>query len=182
MSDIGMLFAAISAAKNVAQLVGLLDSLDAKIDRLGGSFLDGGIRALDQALVASEERNALLREARSKLNQAFSVEVGNPERTTACYISLAVVHHVLGDAENVDRTLLEFARAKFSSSVAKQSKALFLDAVFAVFSPIHTTVPVHPWSWRLAASAAKVADLQEQALRLVQERRAGPGATDRTHE
>src|SRR5262252_853973 len=60
----------------IKRLVGEVDSLDAKIDRLIKSDLNAGFSILDQAARADVEQESLLRDARSCFNRAFELEAG----------------------------------------------------------------------------------------------------------
>ena len=74
--DIGLVFSALGLAKSVAEFAGILDSVEAKIDRLVQSELNAGLRALEQAAHATSEQASLLREARGFFNRAVSLEKG----------------------------------------------------------------------------------------------------------
>jgi hypothetical protein len=50
----GVIFSAVGATKSVAELFGVIDSLDAKVDRLVRSELNAGFRNLDQACAATD--------------------------------------------------------------------------------------------------------------------------------
>jgi hypothetical protein len=51
--DVGVIFSSVGATKSVAELFGVIDSLDAKVDRLVRSELNAGFRNLDQARAAT---------------------------------------------------------------------------------------------------------------------------------
>jgi hypothetical protein len=74
--DIGLMFTALGLARSVAEFAGILDSLEAKVDRLVQSELNAGMRALEQAAYGTSEQVSLLREGRSCFNKAVSLERG----------------------------------------------------------------------------------------------------------
>lgn len=103
--DVSLIFSAIGTAQSVAAMLGVIDSLEAKVDRLLRSELNAGFRNLDQACSAEVERESLLREARSCFNKAVSLESGFPRGLAL--LGSAVCHHLLGDAINSRRCLDE---------------------------------------------------------------------------
>jgi hypothetical protein len=141
MMDIGLIFSAADAAKSVAAMLGVIDSLEAKVDRLVRSELNAGFRNLDQACVAEGERDSLLREARGCFNKAVSLEGGF--RQGLALLGCAVCSHHLRDAANCRRCLDELVQlppavgvaataAAHSVDMAKDSKG-FRFGVFVVF-------------------------------------------------
>lgn len=103
MIEVGVLFKAAGIAKAVADFLGLLESLDAKIDRLIHSELEAGLRALEQAGKSVNEQDSLLRESRGRFNKAVSLEKGL--RLAMANLGLALSHHWLGDSPNRDDAL-----------------------------------------------------------------------------
>jgi hypothetical protein len=96
--DVRAVFLGVNLAKEVAGYLGLIETLNAKIDRLAGSEYDAGIRSLNQAVNSTSERLTLLREARTRFNKAASLEEN--ERLALCYLGLALCHKNLGDEAN----------------------------------------------------------------------------------
>ncbi len=103
--EIGLIFTALGAAKSVAEFVGILDSIEAKIDRLVQSELNAGLRALEQAARATAEQVPLLREARGCFNRAVSLEMGY--RQVVALLGLSLCHHRLDDKPNSTKALEE---------------------------------------------------------------------------
>jgi hypothetical protein len=103
--EIGLLFTAFDVAKSVAEFAGILDSIEAKIDRLVQSELNAGLRALEQAGRGTSEQVPLLREARGHLNQAVALELGY--RRVIALLGLSVCHYWLGDKPNCAAALAE---------------------------------------------------------------------------
>jgi len=124
--DVGAIFSAAEAAKSVAAMLGVIDSLEAKVDRLIQSELNAGFRNLDQACVAEGERDSLLREARGCFNKAVSLERGF--RRGLALLGCAVCYHLLGDAVNRRRRLDELVELPPAIGVAAKSAALSADA------------------------------------------------------
>jgi hypothetical protein len=103
--EIGLLFTAFDVARSVAELAGILDSIEAKVDRLVHSELNAGLRALEQAGRGTSEQAHLLREARGHFNKAVALELGY--RRVVALLGLAVCHHWLGDLPNCTAALEE---------------------------------------------------------------------------
>src|SRR5262249_40732073 len=92
-------------SKVVAQFFGIIETLEAKVDRLVRSELNSGFRNLEQACNSENERESLLREARNCFNKAINLEQGY--RLGIALLALAVTHHHLGDAANAHAALEE---------------------------------------------------------------------------
>lgn len=90
MMDITMIFHGASIAKQIAGYLGIIETMEVKLDRLAGSEFEAAIRSLKQAASSQSECNSLLREARSRFNKAISLE--NSERLARSYIGLALCH------------------------------------------------------------------------------------------
>ncbi len=104
--DIGIIFTAVGAAKSIAQLMGVVDSFETKVDRLVRSELNAGFRNLDQASVSEKEREHLLREARACFNKAVSLETGyrsRPGRTDRHQQLHGSTDATFGNGNNADR-------------------------------------------------------------------------------
>jgi hypothetical protein len=87
----------------IQRLLGAVDSLDEKIDRMLKADLNAGFSSLDQAARATVERVHLLREARNCFNLASTKETGY--RQGLALLGLAVCHHLLGDRANCQHAL-----------------------------------------------------------------------------
>jgi hypothetical protein len=111
MLDLGVLLGTYQLSRIVGELTGLIESIGVKLDRLAGSSLDAGLRSLDQATRAAEERKSLLRSARTELNKAIALE--KDERLLVSYLALAVTHKQLGDWPNTRHVLEEFLAVEF---------------------------------------------------------------------
>jgi hypothetical protein len=98
MMDITMIFHGANIAKQISGYLGIIETMDAKLDRLAGAEFEAAIRSLEQAATSQCERDSLLREARSRFNKAISLE--NSERLALSYIGLALCHFQLGDDYN----------------------------------------------------------------------------------
>ena len=100
-----MMFSTFELAKSVAAFAGIIDSIEAKIDRLVRSELNAGMRILEQASYAAAEQTSLLREARGCFNKAVGLEQGY--RQVVALMGLSLCHHWLDDKPNCTRTLEE---------------------------------------------------------------------------
>jgi hypothetical protein len=124
--NIGIIFSGVNLAKGWAEYLGLVESLDAKLDRLSGAELEAGLRSLEQASNSEVEFRELLREARSRFNKAVSLE--RSERLLLAYIGLALCHHFLDDQTNCVNCLreIEGVELKDNAQVIRLAAGVFL--------------------------------------------------------
>ncbi len=101
--DIGLVFSAVGVAKSLAEFSEIIDSLDAKVDRLVKSELNAGLQNLQQAQFSNSEKQSLLRDARGCFNRAVTLESGFRQGTA--YLGLATCHYLLDDLVNYRRAL-----------------------------------------------------------------------------
>lgn len=106
--DIGALVSGVGLAQSVAELMGLMETLEKKIDKLAQSELAAGLRNLEQACLSKVEAESLLREARGCFNKALGLESGY--RRGIAYLGLALCHAYLHDRENCTYILRELLR------------------------------------------------------------------------
>jgi hypothetical protein len=97
---IGMVLSAAKGIHAIAQLVGLLESVDSKLDQLKRSKFAAGIEALRQASLSENHHESLLMDARRHLTEALALEKGH--RLIMAHLALAACHHWLGDTSNRD--------------------------------------------------------------------------------
>lgn len=105
MVNISGMFSAIDNATAIAELLGVSESIDKKMDRLIGSELNAGIRILDQARTCETDSRELLCDARRCFNKAIDLETGY--RRGLALMGCAVCHSLLGDNLNRDKLLIE---------------------------------------------------------------------------
>ena len=97
--DISVLFYSKDVVKSVIEYLGFVETIYEKVEKLGQAKLDSGIKALEQAKKApKEEVPWLIREARSKFNEAISIEKN--ERLGIAYLGLALCFSYLEDEAN----------------------------------------------------------------------------------
>jgi hypothetical protein len=109
MVEIGLIFSTAKTvtglAQSVARLLGIVQSLEAKVDRLISSELNAGYRNLEQAYISQNETLTLLREARNSFSKAIDLETGL--RQGLALIGLALCHYHLDDDNNYQAALEE---------------------------------------------------------------------------
>lgn len=105
MTEIGVIVSGLGVAKAVAEFMGLIESLGAKIDKLSRSELASGLRNLDQARSSAGEAKSLIREARNCFNKAIALESGY--RLGIAHLGLALCHSQLNDKKNCLKSLEE---------------------------------------------------------------------------
>ncbi len=102
-ASLGLLVEGVSLAKSIAELFGILETIDSKVDRLMESELKTGILELQQAGNSDTEAKELLRSARQRFNKAISLETGH--KLCLSYVGLAVCHSQLQDYKNTRKAL-----------------------------------------------------------------------------
>lgn len=136
--DITSLFQAFEVAKVLAAYLGIVETIDGKIDRLSQSEFDAGLRALKQAKNSDLEMKPLLREARARFNKAISIEQW--ERLALAHLGLAICHFHLGDKKNSTEELTLLRDLNFN-------KVDFLDYL----DLLHRSIPILPYSFIFSA-------------------------------
>jgi tetratricopeptide (TPR) repeat protein len=102
--DASIIFSSLDIAKSIAEYFELIDSANAKIDRLAKSELDAGLRALRQSQNSIGQRESLLKDSRSHFNKAISLEKNS--RKTIAILGNSICHYHLKDYTN-SRDILE---------------------------------------------------------------------------
>ena len=102
-ASLGLMVEGKSLAKSIAELLGLLESIDSKVDRLIESELKTGILELQQAANSDTECIELLRSARQRFNKAISLETGY--KLCLSHVGVAICHSYLDDHTNAKRAL-----------------------------------------------------------------------------
>lgn len=101
--DVTLVFKGVGIAKCIGEYLGIVESINSKIDRLSQSEFEAGMRALNQASKSGSEQNDLLREARNRFNKAISLEKN--ERLALAYLGLSLCHYHLQDLGNAKDAL-----------------------------------------------------------------------------
>lgn len=123
--DIRTIFYGATLSQQIAGYTGLIETINAKINRLASSELEAAIRSLEQAATSEFERDSLLRDARSRFNKAISLE--DNERLALSYMGLALCHFQLGDNHNGREALqtIDSIKMKVDTLLAKETGAVF---------------------------------------------------------
>lgn len=115
--NINYLFNGIDISKKITEYLGIVETLDAKLDKIQTSDFDVGVRALTQANRSNSESSSLIRQARSSFNKAISLEVN--ERLVLSYLGLELCHKYLGDEANYLDALHSVMDVKLSKNLQK---------------------------------------------------------------
>ncbi len=129
--DITMIFHEANIAKQLAGYLGIIETMDAKLDRLAGAEFEAAICSLEQAATSQTERDSLLREARSRFNKAISLE--NNERLALSYIGLALCHFQLGDDYNGREALRAISNIEMKATYTSLTKGALTEYSTGVF-------------------------------------------------
>lgn len=138
-ASLGLLIEGVSLAKSLAELLGILESIDSKVDRLIESELKTGMLELQQAVHSDTEGTELVRSARGRFNKAITLETGH--KRCLSYIGLAVCHSYLNDLTNA-RNALEDATTVGTKISNKDWVLAVLNDTYnpkAVYNPKHFT-------------------------------------------
>ncbi|MGO8955248.1 MAG: BRcat domain-containing protein [Rhodomicrobium sp.] len=133
MADIGTLriiLQGVGTAREIAQLLGLIESANVKLDKLIQVNLNAGMTNLRDAADSDsgEERITLLREARNNLQKAVHLENGS--RKAIALLGLSCCHAWLGDKRNSLKSLnniLEINPIKTYRVIGKAINAAYKD-------------------------------------------------------
>jgi len=106
--NIALIFEAANVAQSVAEFVGIIESLESKVDKLIQSELTAGLKNLEQAMSSTNQQVSLLQEARICFNKATGLE--NGYRQGVAYLGLAVCHYHLKDTADYQKTLEDLLR------------------------------------------------------------------------
>ncbi len=101
--SLGLLVEGMTLAKSIAELFGVLETIDSKVDRLMESELKTGMLELQQAAISNTESVELLRSARQRFNKAITLESGYKQCLS--YVGAAVCHYHLNDHQNARKAL-----------------------------------------------------------------------------
>lgn len=147
-----------SLSKSIAEFLGLIESLNQKIDNLSRAELNAGIRTLKQANSSENEKETLLRDARNYFNKAVSLEKN--DRLIISLTGLAMCHSYLGDISNAKSAFLEIEAAKIDINVIdtfliKQKKI----TAFSLLIPVNPILLLAKSTiyWRTAFIAGEIA-------------------------
>lgn len=104
---IGIVFSSLNKVKMLAQILGIIDSLEAKIDKLRKVDFDSAVKALEDAKNSDTQKESLVQQARGFFSIATELE--EEERLVCAYLGEAACHYFLGDLSNTKRTLIKLA-------------------------------------------------------------------------
>jgi len=114
--DIVQILAASSMRDGSSIYLEAVEKVAAAIERLAQSHFDAGTRALRQAQHAqASEQPHYLREARSRFNQAVSLEIH--ERLALSHLGLALCHSYLGEYHNAQEALKAILDVRITCTV-----------------------------------------------------------------
>lgn len=131
MSGVAIIFSSLNFAKSVASYTKIIESLDAKVEKLSKAEFNAGVNSLEQAMYASDERTTLLREARAFFNKAVGLE--KDDRLILSYLGLSLCHYHLGEYENSKRSLQNALKVEATgetlSKVGSAAEIIFLGGI-----------------------------------------------------
>ncbi len=138
MVDIGIIFAGVSFVKELAGYLGIIESLDVKIDKIGKAELNAGLLTLKQIETSESEKVHLLRDASRFFTKAITIE--NGERLIAAYIGLAFCQNHLGERKSCIVTLRQVLNLQVNNPITRKVIETAEDAVALgppfTFSPL----------------------------------------------
>lgn len=112
--SLAILFKAPQLIKGVAGMLGLIATVDDKLDTLLRTDFNAGIRHLNELLVAEKEHDFLLKEAWRRFETAILHEAG--DRKALAYLGLAYCQYQLEERYCAKITLEEFVKYRYTSA------------------------------------------------------------------
>ena len=176
--SLALVFRTPQIAKGVGGLLGIIESVDKKLDRLLSSDFDAGIRHLEELQIAKKEHEFLLKEAWKRFEIALTHEKG--ERKALAYIALSFCQYHLGEKECSLKTLNDLISYKYEDRGGRAKRHLAAAAIhghalnFGVFlvwlalSPSNTRNKFFKWMQTIP-SEERVNFLKEQARNFISE-------------
>jgi hypothetical protein len=130
---IELLFKAPEILERVAGLLGLIESVDVKLNKLLQSDFNAGVRCLSELLISHKEQEFLLKEGWRRFHTALNHE--SKVRKALAYIGLAFCQYSLNEHEIAINTLQEFTNWDFVDTTERfERNALgFLTAVSVTY-------------------------------------------------
>lgn len=113
-------------------MLGLVESVDKKLDKLTASDFNAGVRHLKELLIATKEQEFLLKKAWERFEIAITHEVG--ERRALAYIGLAYCQYRLDEKQCALSTLQEFTTYNYEDKKERTKKELMTWAL--MYPPI----------------------------------------------
>lgn len=113
---VATIFSTANVARAIAEYMGLIDSLEVRINRITSSKLNTALRELKHGQNASspDTEKSALQSARSYFSEALSLE-SREERLASAYIGLGMCFMQLNETENCKNTLIEFSNQPFKN-------------------------------------------------------------------
>jgi len=133
IATVSAIFGIARNTKSIAGMLGLVESIDSKINSLMQSKLGAALRSLEQARDTSSEmqREPLLQDARRFFNEALSLEKN--ERLIVAQLGLAFCHFALGDWNNGLAALKATENINYIPSTVNVAKNVVKFVLFAPF-------------------------------------------------
>lgn len=117
---------AFDIGKTIAQFLGIIESVDTKLDKLIKSDYLAAIEILNQAIFSSnyEEQKISFRDAKNLFSKAINLV--EYDKLVTSYLGLAICHHYLNDLANTKRALTKLSKLVISIPFEQVGKE-FLD-------------------------------------------------------
>jgi hypothetical protein len=161
-TTISLIFRAPDLIKSVAGYIGLIESIEKKLEKLLRSDFNAGVRCLQELHSTSNQQEFLLKEAWRRFHTALSHETG--ERKALTYVGLALCQEHLGETTLATATLRELSCYKH---IAKGSRfRLRLGGLYGFAENIRwkdIVVPSEEAVRQLAQQAREVVDARSTA-------------------
>ena len=122
--------------KSLGSFLGLVESLDTRLNRLCSSEFESGCKALEEACYSETEVESLLREARNHFRKATTLEKG--ERQALSYLGLSFCQWYLQDKNNAIRSLKEILNIKIVSTT-RETKTILRNIFYGNIKDSKTT-------------------------------------------
>jgi hypothetical protein len=125
-TTIALLFKLTDLPKAIAKYVGIVESVDKKLDRLLQSDFNAAVRCLQELSDSKHEREFLLRDAWHRFHTALAHETG--DRKALAYLGLAFCQQHLGESDLATSTLRELSEYHYLAPGATVARTAALCA------------------------------------------------------
>lgn len=182
ISAIPLIFKAPDLIKSTAAMLGLVESVDSKIDKMLKKDFNNGIRLLNELRLADKRHEFILEQAYTSFQGAINNERG--KRKAIAYIGLAFCQYQLGEKKIAASTLQEFANWEYIDTgkrVVQGASALVGPTIPVLFPIVGLLVISKDIIWKSndydklfkhfseIPSEKAVKELQESALKFLEE-------------
>lgn len=147
--DIGTIVSSIKLTEKISEYLGIVETIEGKIDQLLSSPLKAGISALEDALRHTGNKEIYLNTAYQEFNRAKDIE--KEEKQILAYLGLALCHYSWEEHSNADNALKKILDINIED---KPIKRFVEDAVLYTLTPFGMPLMFHSIKEKKSVSTA----------------------------